>query len=298
MARKMCTGCGVVKPLADFTKSKLGYLGRHSKCRACALARIKRPKPAALPLGDMPKRCAGCKHTKPLSEFCPSKYARDGRTSRCKPCFNRQRKSKRPDERRRAAEKKGRTYRTAKQRAASAAERKLYRSAEREAIQAWRWWLREGASGTWCASYWSSHPKPWLNPRLTAAERERLRRAVDVDYQIARRLAERQKKLRRQGRLQWCILRALKGGGASPTVETELGYTIAQLRAHIERQFTRGMSWAKFLNGEIHIDHRVATVEFDLSKPDEVRACFAITNLQPMWARDNIQKGAVRHVLL
>lgn len=85
---------------------------------------------------------------------------------------------------------------------------------------------------------------------------------------------------------------ALKRRGNSPTGERMLGYSLADLRQHIERQFTKGMTWARFLSGEIHIDHIIPQASFDLSIPDEWKRCWCLSNLRPLWAKDNWQKSA------
>ena len=59
---------------------------------------------------------------------------------------------------------------------------------------------------------------------------------------------------------------------------------------HIEKQFKPGMSWAKM--SEIHIDHIKPCVSFDLTDPEQQRKCFHFSNLQPLWAIDNLKKGA------
>ncbi|ARK86054.1 hypothetical protein BOC42_00350 [Burkholderia pseudomallei] len=69
------------------------------------------------------------------------------------------------------------------------------------------------------------------------------------------------------------------------------GYTIAALKTHLERQFKDGMDWSAFMRGEIHIDHIKPQRLFDLSDIDEVRACWSLTNLRPLWARDNLTKS-------
>lgn len=71
-----------------------------------------------------------------------------------------------------------------------------------------------------------------------------------------------------------------------------LGYTPQELAAHIERKFKRGMTWERFNAGEIHIDHIVPVSAFDLSNPIEVVKCWSLSNLQPLWAKDNMVKGA------
>jgi len=59
---------------------------------------------------------------------------------------------------------------------------------------------------------------------------------------------------------------------------------------HLTKQFKKGMSWDN--HGEWHIDHIIPCASFDLTKPSEQKKCFHYTNLQPLWARENLQKGA------
>jgi len=67
-----------------------------------------------------------------------------------------------------------------------------------------------------------------------------------------------------------------------------VGCTPQELKIHLEQKFTEGMSWDN--QGKWHIDHIIplssATNEDGLYK-----LCY-FTNLQPMWAADNIKKGA------
>jgi hypothetical protein len=83
---------------------------------------------------------------------------------------------------------------------------------------------------------------------------------------------------------------ANRRNGTSNRVEELCGYSIAELRQHIERQFTKGMTWDRFMSGEIHIDHIVPQKSFDLQDDTEWRACWSLTNLRPMWAKDNLEK--------
>jgi hypothetical protein len=69
-----------------------------------------------------------------------------------------------------------------------------------------------------------------------------------------------------------------------------LGCSSSDAVKHIEKQFKRGMTWAN--HGKVwHIDHIVPLASFDLSNDDHVLMCCHYTNLQPMWASDNIRKG-------
>lgn len=73
-----------------------------------------------------------------------------------------------------------------------------------------------------------------------------------------------------------------------------LGFTVDELRQHIEKQFIEGMNWDKFLRGEIHLDHKIPINFF---KPEGVddpafKECWALSNLQPLWSRENLSKGS------
>jgi 5-methylcytosine-specific restriction endonuclease McrA len=49
-----------------------------------------------------------------------------------------------------------------------------------------------------------------------------------------------------------------------------------------------------------HIDHIIPISSFSFSSPEdpEFKAAWALTNLRPLWAAQNISKGAKREVLL
>ncbi len=69
-----------------------------------------------------------------------------------------------------------------------------------------------------------------------------------------------------------------------------IGCEIDYLMFHIQEQFTSGMSWDNY--GDWHMDHIKPCSLFDLSKPSEQRKCFNYSNLQPLWAIDNLRKGS------
>ena len=81
-------------------------------------------------------------------------------------------------------------------------------------------------------------------------------------------------------------------GVTSRKIEEMLGYTMDDLRIHLERQFTKGMNWEKFSKGKIHIDHIRPKKSFDLSDYEEWKACWGLPNLQPLWAKENLRKSA------
>lgn len=86
---------------------------------------------------------------------------------------------------------------------------------------------------------------------------------------------------------------AVAGQGGKKAYKTEelIGCTVDELRLHLERHFKEGMTWDKFLNGEIHIDHKLPCAAFDLTDPDQQKLCFHWTNLFPEWAAVNHSKS-------
>jgi hypothetical protein len=62
-----------------------------------------------------------------------------------------------------------------------------------------------------------------------------------------------------------------------------------QLMSYIENQFTDGMSWDN--RDQWHIDHIRPCASFDLTCPIQQSECFHYTNLQPLWAKDNLIKS-------
>ena len=71
-----------------------------------------------------------------------------------------------------------------------------------------------------------------------------------------------------------------------------LGCSFEQLKEHIESLFQEGMGWHNM--GEWHIDHIVPLAAFDLTNEGQQRMAFNYKNLQPLWAIDNLKKGAKR----
>jgi hypothetical protein len=74
-----------------------------------------------------------------------------------------------------------------------------------------------------------------------------------------------------------------------PSHSSLLGCTVKALCKHLEYQFINGMSWDNY--GEWHIDHIIPCAYFDLNNKQQLKACFHYTNLQPLWAWENIAKG-------
>jgi hypothetical protein len=70
-----------------------------------------------------------------------------------------------------------------------------------------------------------------------------------------------------------------------------IGCNKNELKIHLELQFTEGMCWDNYGINGWHIDHIIPCASFDLSKKEDQRKCFHYSNLQPLWAKDNLRKG-------
>lgn len=86
-----------------------------------------------------------------------------------------------------------------------------------------------------------------------------------------------------------CAIRANKQGRKWESI---LGYTLKDLRAHLAERFAPGMSWSNY--GEWHIDHVKPLSLFKITGLycPVIKEAWALSNLQPLWAKDNIRKGA------
>ena len=69
------------------------------------------------------------------------------------------------------------------------------------------------------------------------------------------------------------------------------GCTGRELVAHLEAQFLPGMAWENYGIDGWHIDHIRPCASFDLTDPEQQKQCFHYTNLQPLWAADNLAKS-------
>lgn len=70
-----------------------------------------------------------------------------------------------------------------------------------------------------------------------------------------------------------------------------LGYSIEELMTHLESLFTEGMTWDNY--GEWHVDHKIPMNSFQFNSTEDVgfKECWRLSNLQPLWALDNLSKG-------
>jgi hypothetical protein len=103
------------------------------------------------------------------------------------------------------------------------------------------------------------------------------RENIDPSFKLANRLRHR-------------VNMALKGNFKTGSAIKELGCSVQELKKYLEKQFLVGMSWDNYAYTGWHIDHIVPLAYFDLTNVEQFKAACHYTNLQPMWAYDNIIK--------
>ena len=136
--------------------------------------------------------------------------------------------------------------------------------------------------------------------------KEHINKRAKKYYQKNKKRINRQRTVTRQNsieirlanNLRTRIGRLLKGNHRSLSTLKLIGCSIEFLKNHLESQFTEGMSWENYGRGwngkgmqEWHIDHIIPFEKFNLSDEKEQSLACNYTNLQPMWALENIVKS-------
>ena len=84
---------------------------------------------------------------------------------------------------------------------------------------------------------------------------------------------------------------ALKGNYRSGSAVKDLGCSIEEFKKYIESKFQDGMSWNDWNYEGWHIDHIKPLSSFDLTDRNQLLQACHYTNLQPLWAKDNMAKS-------
>jgi hypothetical protein len=290
-----CHHCG-----ANFSGRKRKYCSalckQQEKTKRDGFVPSGRKRLQPTPIVDGKRQCLKCGQIKAIDQFVKTRLSRSGRQSTCMECEKRRAnkwaktrtKETRQKERALIAARQGRTY--APGRRTLPFEVLQSRLIKKNARQAWDYWMQTLAPDDWMKSYWDALGEPWRNPRLTDAERYRVRYSIDPSFAIKERIRRQVTKAAKRDGVGELLRGALRRGGQSPMAEKLLGYGIDDLRLHLERQFTKGMNWDRFMAGEIHIDHIIPQSHFDMRDEGQWRKCWCLSNLQPLWAKHNLEK--------
>jgi hypothetical protein len=93
-----------------------------------------------------------------------------------------------------------------------------------------------------------------------------------------------------------CVLRArlnvaIRNNAKTGSAVKQLGCSITKFKEYMESKFQPGMKWDNWSTKGWHIDHVVPLSSFNLSDPEQLAKACHYTNLQPLWAKENISKG-------
>ena len=116
--------------------------------------------------------------------------------------------------------------------------------------------------------------------KLNQLNRERRKKLIltDINFKLRINLRHRLKE-------------ALKGNFKSGSAVNDLGCSIEQLKIHLESKFQEGMSWDNWSFKGWHLDHIKPLSSFDLTDRNQLLQACHYTNLQPLWAKENLSKG-------
>jgi hypothetical protein len=127
-----------------------------------------------------------------------------------------------------------------------------------------------------CLTEWRKENRKILNEKTKQYEKKR--KEIDPEFKLIKTL---------RSRLGNAIRR--QNSNKTDTTINLLGCSVSFLKKFLETKFTDGMSWDN--HGKWHIDHIKPCALFNLLDEEEQKKCFHYTNLQPLWATDNLIKG-------
>jgi hypothetical protein len=156
--------------------------------------------------------------------------------------------------------------------------------------------------------------KLWHDSELSPSEKRALRYRLDAAYRAKKLARNHSPEGRRYQREKAARRRAAQGiayhlgtriraifelNRPSARYEELLGYSMTTLRKRLVKQLRIGefaagvfrmMTWDDYLNGDAVIDHKIPVRMFKL--PDQVKQCWALSNLQMMTWYENQRKAA------
>ena len=233
------------------------------------------------------KTCTKCGQEKPLSEFYKNKNSKDGLRTQCKSCVSEYYKNKSDHYKnlakiRREQQDKGEKARY---------DHEYYENNKDKLKQYQKDYNKknkEKVSNRYKEYYEKNKEKIQRYSKEYQENNRDLLVKKSSEYQKKRRKEDPVFAMKQAVRARVNIAFRAKGYTKRSQTYEMLGCTFEELKAHLEKQFTDGMTWDN--RGDWHIDHIIplasATNELEL-----IELC-NYKNLQPLWAEENLTKGA------
>ena len=223
------------------------------------------------------KECSKCHKIKPINDFHLNCKSKDKHNSQCKIC----------------SLETGKIWAMGNREKCRKASRRWINTHKEEHKNRNREWAKANQTKV------LERVKTWrkLNPEKVKAIESRWRKANPEKMKALNRRRTIRKFSTPQGRLNHnlsaFIWQSLKGNKRGRKWETLVGYTLEELKLHLEFQFKDGMSWENYGRNGWWIDYIIPRGVFNFEKPedDDFKRCWSLGNLQPLWAEDNIKKS-------
>lgn len=221
------------------------------------------------------KRCTICGEPKPYSDFHKQSSRPDGYGNWCKPCKSERKKEAYTKNPHRARERSAQYRNLYPERVATCKKLARLKKIEQYKERARKRYAEKRERILEKAKEYREANWPKVLATNTAYKRERLRR--DPLFRLEYALRNR----------TFVALRN-KGYGKRSRTRELVGCEWPQLMSHLKSKFTEGMTMDNY--GQWHVDHIVPLSSAE-NEEELIKLCH-YTNLQPLWAADNIRKGA------
>ena len=232
------------------------------------------------------KKCTGCKKVRPIDDYYKSNKGIYGRHSQCRDCFMAHTRSRGIGIKKDAAEVLREDGFMKCSRCNNTKQLCDFRKF-RDRYQGWcRECHKEYKRSDQAKENRKEHYKQWVGSDLHKKKLEwrrryeSKRRRNDVEYQLG-------------CSMRVAVWHSLKGLKDSKGWESIVGYSLQDLKDHLERQFTKTMTWDNY-GSYWQVDHIVPKSLFNYSGPHDIgfKECWALKNLRPLTKKANLKKHA------
>jgi len=212
------------------------------------------------------KQCSKCQEWKWREEFHKSKANLDGLKYQCKVCRNLGNKEvyHKDIERSRAyqREKNKRLWKTSK----------VFRENSIEATKQWH----EG------------------NKDIKRERNRKWRRDNREKYLASKRKSTKKSRATAKGKINhsigtaiWAALCGKKNGRRWQDI---VGYSLVQLKCHLDKNMPEGRTWEEYMEGKLHLHHKIPREFFQFESSDDVefKMCWRLENLVLLDAIENV----------
>lgn len=218
------------------------------------------------------KKCSKCLEIKDFSDFRKDRQKKDGLHPHCKDCIALKAKEYYSNNKSKLLSR-SKEY-SLKNKETRKIKRKEYHLKNKEMVNAkGRQYYKENKDKY--QEYYRNN-KELVNKRNVKYRVNRYKN--DINFKLVSLL---------RGRLTDAIRGNFKNGSA---IE-DLGCSIEEFKLYIESKFQEGMTWDNHGLYGWHIDHIIPLSSFDLTDNEQLKKAVHYTNLQPLWAEDNLKKG-------